>query len=687
MKRKGLTLLLIVGVVFVSAGISMANIPAPPVNQIAGFPDTEFNALTEDDCRACHPSVVDAHHLIYGEPMIGPGECSENIGICDASGEPCVTSEDCPPGDTCTDQPAGACYINDECATAINVCTRGEPCGSCSVSGQECGQDEDCPEGETCVGGCPAYHGVPGQCGQPVCVGGSMAPNNPNAGVYGCLSCHNENTTGGIISFEVIRDCMVCHEFRGGATVHHLDPEFTGAKAGDCVVCHGDLVDNPVGCDANPSGNCSIQGKACSTDADCPAGETCVPGTCDHVIPTYDPSLVTPEPAGGYGVEVGTCDYCHAPGLDIASDVLVHDNHDTHHHTGFYYYADGSRERSWCTWCHLGGRPGSEPAGQEAFAIRTCENCHGYESLHNIQVDSDTMCVYDPNNPGDCNIVVGGEEAGYGHVGNDTPGVESDCWGCHGFSIASAPATGLIVPTLVGASATSITAGVATTITLNGCAFTNDAFTSVVEITGEGGSIVVAPATISVGLLTATIPALDAGIYQIRVKKEDVVSNPISINSIPGVVITGVVCTDNVLTITGSGFGEEPPAGADEFINVKLGNEIAETLSWTNTQIAVAGCADAVTVNSLYGSASVGEDCCEGDLDADGDVDGSDASGFKTDFGRSQFNAPCSAEACSGDFDCDGDQDGTDASLFKSDFGRSELNNTCPDCTAVNCSY
>jgi hypothetical protein len=297
------------------------------------------------------------------------------------------------------------------------------------------------------------------------------------------------------------------------------------------------------------------------------------------------------------------------------------------------------------------------------------------------------MCVYDPNNPGDCNIVVGGEEAGYGHVGNDTPGVESDCWGCHGFSIASAPATGLIVPTLVGASATSITAGVATTITLNGCAFTNDAFTSVVEITGEGGSIVVAPATISVGLLTATIPALDAGIYQIRVKKEDVVSNPISINSIPGVVITGVVCTDNVLTITGSGFGEEPPAGADEFINVKLGNEIAETLSWTNTQIAVAGCADAVTVNSLYGSASVGEDCCEGDLDADGDVDGSDASGFKTDFGRSQFNAPCSAEACSGDFDCDGDQDGTDASLFKSDFGRSELNNTCPDCTAVNCSY
>ena len=374
MKRKGLTLLLVLGVVLVSASISMANIPAPPVNQIAGFPDTEFNALTEDDCRACHPSVVDAHHLLYGDSMIGPGECSENIGICNISGDPCVVSADCPPGDTCTDQPAGACYINDECATAINVCTRGEPCGSCSVSGDECGQDEDCPAGETCVNPCPTYHGVPGQCGQPVCVGGSMAPNNPNAGVYGCLTCHNEDTTGGIISFEVIRDCTLCHEYRGGATVHHLDSDFTGAKAGNCTSCHGDLVDDPIGCVAEATGNCSDTNKACETDAECPAG-TCVPATCDHDTPTYVPSLVTPAPVTDG--EAGGCNFCHDAGVDTETGIHVHDNHDTHHHTGFYYYADGSREATWCNWCHLGGRPGSEPAGMGDYAIRTCENCHG----------------------------------------------------------------------------------------------------------------------------------------------------------------------------------------------------------------------------------------------------------------------------------------------------------------------
>ena len=63
MKRKGLALLLILGFVFVSASISMANIPAPPVNQIAGFDDTEFNFLTAADCIVCHPSVVDARRL------------------------------------------------------------------------------------------------------------------------------------------------------------------------------------------------------------------------------------------------------------------------------------------------------------------------------------------------------------------------------------------------------------------------------------------------------------------------------------------------------------------------------------------------------------------------------------------------------------------------------------------------
>jgi hypothetical protein len=80
---------------------------------------------------------------------------------------------------------------------------------------------------------------------------------------------------------------------------------------------------------------------------------------------------------------------------------------------------------------------------------------------------------------------------------------------------------------------------------------------------------------------------------------------------------------------------------------------------------------------------------CEGNFDCDADQDGSDAATFKSDFGRSQFNNPCTNIApCAGDFDCDKDVDGTDASLFKSDFGRSSLNGPCPSCeTGDYCVY
>ena len=87
---------------------------------------------------------------------------------------------------------------------------------------------------------------------------------------------------------------------------------------------------------------------------------------------------------------------------------------------------------------------------------------------------------------------------------------------------------------------------------------------------------------------------------------------------------------------------------------------------------------------------SIGDACdCEGDFNCDGDVDGSDASTFKADFGRSLVENPCSAESpCNGDFNCDHDCDGTDASLFKNDFGRSSMQNPCPACVAGEwCNY
>ena len=87
---------------------------------------------------------------------------------------------------------------------------------------------------------------------------------------------------------------------------------------------------------------------------------------------------------------------------------------------------------------------------------------------------------------------------------------------------------------------------------------------------------------------------------------------------------------------------------------------------------------------------AIGDACdCEGNFNCDADVDGSDASTFKTDFGRSLILNPCTTESpCNGDFNCDQDCDGTDASRFKQDFGRSSLQNSCPSCVSgVWCAY
>jgi len=61
---------------------------------------------------------------------------------------------------------------------------------------------------------------------------------------------------------------------------------------------------------------------------------------------------------------------------------------------------------------------------------------------------------------------------------------------------------------------------------------------------------------------------------------------------------------------------------------------------------------------------------CEGDFDADGDVDGSDLAVFAADFGRTD----CSGD-CEGDFDGDNDVDGSDLATFAADFGRTD----CPE--------
>ena len=61
-----------------------------------------------------------------------------------------------------------------------------------------------------------------------------------------------------------------------------------------------------------------------------------------------------------------------------------------------------------------------------------------------------------------------------------------------------------------------------------------------------------------------------------------------------------------------------------------------------------------------------------GDVDDDGDIDGTDLNGFLTIFG-SKYVGACGFAECKGDFDCDRDVDGKDANGFKNGFGRTTL--------------
>jgi len=86
----------------------------------------------------------------------------------------------------------------------------------------------------------------------------------------------------------------------------------------------------------------------------------------------------------------------------------------------------------------------------------------------------------------------------------------------------------------------------------------------------------------------------------------------------------------------------------------------------------------------------IGDACdCEGNFNCDQDVDANDVITFLADFGRSQYNRPCTnLDQCKGDFSCDRDVDAQDVTKFLEDFGRSQYNNPCPVCVVGDwCVY
>jgi len=125
------------------------------------------------------------------------------------------------------------------------------------------------------------------------------------------------------------------------------------------------------------------------------------------------------------------------------------------------------------------------------------------------------------------------------------------------------------------------------------------------------------------------------------------------------------------------------PADTNE--NGTIHDEVREMLRATATDLGDPG----FDTTFGFGLLNIAALYCEGNFDCDRDVDGSDASTFKNNFGRSSFLDPCTdLDPCYGDFDCDSDVDGSDADIFKKDFGRSSLANPCPACSwQVWCNY
>ncbi len=433
----------------------------------------------------------------------------------------------------CSINSSQACVGDDQCNTNI-----------CSLTGTSCSSDLDCLDVE--------------QCGE-TCVGDSIAPYAPAAdGTYECTTCHTVDSANGLFVIAAVRDCLQCHvQIFGEASVHHLTSK---AQSKDCQACHGDLVTN-------------------IDDG--------------HYIPDSPPSMVTPAPSGGEGVPfnnegngAGACNYCHSTGTGELGSVLpgivdqdpfiglfgpveVYTNAETHHSTGLGTYDDRQ-----CLWCHSIDNPGEAP-------IRRCEGCHGYESLHNIAVDSD-----DPGT----DFIPNTENPGWSHIGNN-----DDCWGCHGFGAAStAPYSGPTIPYIQSADKTQIYAGTDTQITLDGKNFQNTVdtttWTSNVTLTAvDGVSVEFTPDVINAVSLIFTVPATTApGNYHVRAVKEDKQSNPYVISIIPDVAITYMKCDtkSRLLTINGMNFREQY-TGAEEHLNIEVDGTVSAAGTWTDTQITV----------------------------------------------------------------------------------------------------
>ena len=395
-----------------------------------------------------------------------------------------------------------------------------------------------------------------------------------NGKLYDCYDCHQLNWNGSTYVLDTFRDCLYCHnQIEEQASVHHTT---VAAATGDCKACHGP-IDNP--------------------------GD-------GHDIPTYDATMITPNTGLGTGPNgQGGCAFCHGPVAetpalppltDTESGVLVYSNADTHHGTGVilgpYPDLDPDVTPVYCTLCHNVTDPNNPPA------IRGCEVCHGVNSLHNIQVDS--------NGDG---VVPFAETAYWGHIG-----AIADCNGCHlnAATSASPVPPGSVIPDISGVNPSTVTAGFNTQLTITGAAFTNVVqgpdgpieITSTVRLKVGDSETALTPDSITEDTIVLTVPKTMAlGNYALSVVKGDSASNSVNLSVMPEVKITSASCSNGIFSIIGSGFSQYVNATGSG-TSVSLPGVMADcsVLSWSDTAIgAKCGvCDPAINVDSVFGEAS-----------------------------------------------------------------------------------
>ncbi|MHB9067228.1 MAG: hypothetical protein ACYC4B_25880 [Pirellulaceae bacterium] len=613
----------------------------PPVFQTLGMVDTETHFAQESDCRLCHElGVPDRHHLLYGQPITegsrvpnpdtnGDGAADTSYSCLSCHGNTFSVVRDCV-----------LCHTTSPHHTSPDAVNR-----HCS----ECHGDivADFDDG----------HYIPTYAASLVTPARGLHSAGWNDPLH--TDPHLKSDGLGIIkdSDVLLLDTGIAFNF--GDTLTRTDPnELRFKPAGDD---NDFMIDDP-----NRSGTYVYhvifqQGAALGAAWDVATDTLSVTLAAEQTAAELIAAITAAVPAsgskrvratklvtdgsgdplaataysdlGGFplnsrGTGAGACNYCHDSdgALDVNGDpapVLVGDNYSNHHHLGLPDQLSDGAGGTWrrCNACHdYTGRGGTYSQNSGAgfdLHMRVCEECHSSQSLHNIQADS----------PADANrgtIVVGGETAGYGHVGRDGRPGDSDCWGCHGFGVSassSAPFSGPLIPTLYSSDVASINAGKDATVLLDGAALINTAngksYASDVRLTAaDGTSVTLKPDLIlDQGSLGVTIPAgTKPGNYKLQAAKGDLASNPAVLSVVPTVTITAASANGPV-TITGRGFGGYAVGSGMNVTGIVTSTRVrgarkktvqGTIISWSDTKIVARfrEVPQTVSVRSVFGNAT-----------------------------------------------------------------------------------